>query len=65
MSREAVNAKKRGRPEVDSEAVTVRLPRDLLTVIDAWREEQTIAPKRPDVLRLALVEWAKGKGIWK
>lgn len=55
----------RGRPRVDSEPMSLRIPRYLLDAIDRWRDEQLIPPKRVDILRVALVEWLKGKGVLK
>lgn len=65
MARTPNNAKKRGRPEIDSEPVTVRLPRELLVALDEWRGDQPIAPTRPDVLRFALVGLLKKDGKLK
>jgi hypothetical protein len=44
----------RGRPTVDSEAVTVRLVRDALTRLDDWRREQPDLPSRPEAIRRLL-----------
>ena len=61
MTNSSKNDKKRGRPKIDSEPITLRLPADLMGELDEWRDEQPIPPKRADVLRFALVEWLKGK----
>lgn len=45
-----------GRPPVDTEPVTVRLPRDLLNAIEAYRREQDVIPTRPEAIRQLLVE---------
>jgi hypothetical protein len=55
----------RDRPEVDSEPITLRLPRDLMGALDGWRDGQPIPPKRADVVRFALVEWLKRQGVLK
>lgn len=55
----------RGRPRVDSEPISLRIPRYLLDALDEWRVEQLIPPKRVDVVRVALIEWLKGKGVLK
>jgi metal-responsive CopG/Arc/MetJ family transcriptional regulator len=47
---------KRGRPSVDTEQVTVRLPRGLLDAIDAFRRDQADLPTRPEVIRRVLAE---------
>jgi hypothetical protein len=65
MTNSLKNVKKRGRPGVDSEPITFRLPRDLLNALDEWRDKQPIPPKRADVLRVSLVEWLKGEGVLK
>jgi Arc/MetJ-type ribon-helix-helix transcriptional regulator len=62
MTNASKNTKKRGRPQVDSEPITLRLPSDLMASLDEWREGQPIPPKRADVVRFALVEWLKTKG---
>lgn len=43
--------KQMGRPTVDSEAVTVRLLREMITQIDNWRREQPDIPTRPEAMR--------------
>lgn len=65
MTTSSKNTKKRGRPSVDSAPITLRLPANLMGALDEWRDEQPIPPKRADVLRFALVEWLKGKGVLK
>ncbi|WP_082714853.1 ribbon-helix-helix protein, CopG family [Falsirhodobacter sp. alg1] len=49
--------KKRGRPPIDSEAVNLRLPRDLIESIDKRRRDEPDLPTRPEMIRRALVEW--------
>lgn len=43
--------KPRGRPAVGSTAINLRLPPDLLAALDAWREGQQDAPRRPEAVR--------------
>jgi hypothetical protein len=43
--------KSRGRPPVESEAVTVRMATDALREIDNWRREQDDLPGRPEAIR--------------
>lgn len=57
--------KKRGRPEVNSVPLTLRLPPDLIEALDEWRAEQPVPPNRADVLRIALVDWLRDKGYLK
>jgi len=48
-----------GRPSIDSEAVNVRLTRDMLTMLDDWRRDQTDLPNRPEAIRRILSEHFK------
>jgi metal-responsive CopG/Arc/MetJ family transcriptional regulator len=49
--------KKTGRPRVDSEAVNVRLEREMLDTIDAWIAAQPDPkPTRPEAIRRILSE---------
>lgn len=43
-----------GRPKVDTEQITVRLPRELLDALDALRKEQDDPPTRPEMVRRVL-----------
>lgn len=48
------NARKKsivGRPKIDSEEVSVRMKREQLDAIDAWRADQSDAPGRPEAVR--------------
>lgn len=61
-----MHAKKvrRGRPPVDTEQVAVRLPRDLLDVLDQVIASD-INPKptsRPDAIRMIVRQWAETTG---
>jgi hypothetical protein len=50
----AVNSAKKpvkGRPVVDSEAVNVRIERDMLGALDDWRRGQSDLPSRPEAIR--------------
>lgn len=49
--------KKRGRPSVDSEAVNLRLPRELIDAIDERRRIEPDLPTRPEMIRRALLQW--------
>ena len=52
----------RGRPEVDTEQVAVRMPRDLLDGIDAFSAEEPDKPGRPEALRRIVRDWLIGHG---
>jgi hypothetical protein len=57
------NVKKfRGRPPVESEAVTVRIASDALREIDDWRREQEDLPGRPEAIRRLVERGLKAKG---
>ncbi|ARC36764.1 ribbon-helix-helix protein, CopG family [Paracoccus yeei] len=49
--------KTRGRPSVDSEAINLRLPRELIEAIDDRRRVEPDLPTRPEMIRRALVQW--------
>jgi metal-responsive CopG/Arc/MetJ family transcriptional regulator len=53
--------KKRGRPHVDSEAINLRLPRELIEAIDNRRRGEPDLPTRPEMIRRALIEWLEMK----
>lgn len=44
-------------PKKDTEALTVRLPRDLIEAIDDRRRQEKDLPTRPEMIRRALVQW--------
>jgi hypothetical protein len=46
-----IKKSKRGRPTVESEAVTVRIATPALTEIDDWRRKQDDLPGRPEAIR--------------
>jgi hypothetical protein len=46
-----VKNSKRGRPSVDSEAITVRMTVDALHTLDDWRRKQEDLPGRPEAIR--------------
>ncbi len=48
--------KRMGRPRVDSEAITVRVRRDVLDWLDAERAKLEPQPTRPEMIRLFLEE---------
>ncbi|MCT4334907.1 ribbon-helix-helix domain-containing protein, partial [Paracoccus sp. YLB-12] len=44
-------------PKKDTEALTVRLPRELIEAIDDRRRLEKDLPTRPEMIRRALVQW--------
>ncbi|MCP1969690.1 hypothetical protein [Bradyrhizobium elkanii] len=46
-----IKKSKRGRPTVESEAVTVRMTHDALQNLDDWRRKQADLPGRPEAIR--------------
>lgn len=45
-----------GRPKSDTEAITLRLPRNLIEQLDDLRREQKDIPTRPEMIRRILLE---------
>jgi metal-responsive CopG/Arc/MetJ family transcriptional regulator len=54
--------KKMGRPPVDTEAVTVRLPRDLIASLDDARRIDPEMPTRQEIIRRVLTDWQSTQG---
>ncbi|WPZ29176.1 ribbon-helix-helix protein, CopG family [Sulfitobacter sp. OXR-159] len=48
--------KKMGRPKLDTEAVTLRLPREMIDAIDDRRRVEPDLPTRPEMIRRLLAE---------
>lgn len=48
-------------PKKDTEALTLRLSRDLIDAIDDRRRLERDLPTRPEMIRRALVEWLEDK----
>ena len=46
-----------GRPKVDSEAVMVRMQREMLDQLDNVRRNEADIPTRPEMLRRIFNEW--------
>jgi len=44
-------------PKKDTEAITLRLPRDMIDAIDDQRRLEPDLPTRPEMIRRALVQW--------
>lgn len=55
--------KTRGRPTVDSEAVNVRLPAQILRGIEAYAEKTGEQIGRPEAIRRILAEFLKRRGL--
>lgn len=49
--------KKRGRPPVDSQEVSVRMERRLIEAVDEWRDGQPDALTRPEAVRRILTRF--------
>jgi hypothetical protein len=65
MAKNQDSEKRRGRPEVDSEPITVRVERDRITAIDNAMRDIPEIPSRPHILRIALDFWLRAKGYLK
>ena len=44
-------------PKKDTEAITLRLPRDMVDAIDDQRRLEADLPTRPEMIRRALAQW--------
>jgi metal-responsive CopG/Arc/MetJ family transcriptional regulator len=44
-------------PKKDTEALTLRLPRELIEMIDDRRRAELDLPTRPEMIRRALIQW--------
>ena len=49
-------------PKKDTEALTVRLPRDMIAQIDDVRRGEEDIPTRPEMIRRILQDWLETKG---
>jgi metal-responsive CopG/Arc/MetJ family transcriptional regulator len=47
------------RDDPGQESITIRVPKDWLDRLDAWREKQAVPPKRGDVIKLAVMQFVK------
>lgn len=56
-----IKKSKRGRPSVESEAVTVRMSVESLQGLDDWRRKQDDLPGRPEAIRRLVERGLKGK----
>lgn len=48
---------KMGRPRTDTEAVNLRLPREMIEALDDLRRLEPDLPTRPEMIRRALAQW--------
>jgi metal-responsive CopG/Arc/MetJ family transcriptional regulator len=53
---------KTGRPAVDTDAITVRVSREVIEALDAFRKDEADLPTRPEGIRRMLIEALKDKG---
>jgi len=56
---------KKGRPRLDTQAVNLRLPRELIEAIDDLRRIEPDMPTRPEMIRRGLIEWLESKSSTK
>jgi metal-responsive CopG/Arc/MetJ family transcriptional regulator len=47
----------KGRPVVDSEAISLRLPRELLDAVDELRRQERDLPARPEMIRRMMIKF--------
>lgn len=57
------NKRKKGRPAVDTEAVNLRLPREIIDAIEEYRRKQRDIPTRPEAIRQMLQSWLQNNGF--
>ncbi|WP_281982466.1 ribbon-helix-helix protein, CopG family [Thalassorhabdomicrobium marinisediminis] len=48
-----------GRPKRDTEAVTLRLPKEMIESLDDARRNEADLPTRPEMIRRILAAWAE------
>lgn len=60
-----VKKSKIGRPPVDTEAMTLRLPREIVVALDDFRRNQEDLPNRPEAVRILLRDHLAGLGFLK
>jgi hypothetical protein len=58
-----VKKSKRGRPPIESEAVTVRMATSALRDVDDWRRQQDDLPGRPEAIRRLVELGLKAKSV--
>lgn len=51
---------KMGRPETDTDPVTIRMSRDMIRAIDDYRRSQDDLPTRPEVIRRVMADFLAG-----
>jgi hypothetical protein len=52
---------KSGRPRKDTEALTLRVSREMIGQLDDARRQVQDLPTRPEIVRRILTAWAKGE----
>ena len=50
-------------PRKDTEAVNLRLSREIIEAIDDQRRQEKDLPTRPEMIRRALLEWLRTRGV--
>lgn len=53
---------KKGRPPVESEAINLRLVKDVLVALDAFRKDEHDLPNRPEGVRRLLMQALRERG---
>ena len=52
---------KKGRPSVSSTGIMLRLPDDIIKIIDDIRREEEDLPTRPEMIRRMIKDWIEEK----
>lgn len=65
MSKTPMAPKKLGRPPADTEAITLRLPHEVLEALDAMRQAVEFPPNRQEAIRVLLSQLLRERGYLK
>ena len=61
VKQKVIRMAKMGRPRVEGEAITLRLPSEMLTEIDALRRDDPDLPTRQEIVRRAVKDYLEAK----
>ncbi|OYU20086.1 MAG: hypothetical protein CFE34_01810 [Rhodobacteraceae bacterium PARR1] len=61
VKQKVIRMAKMGRPRVEGEAITLRLPSEMLTEIDALRRDDPDLPTRQEIVRRAVKDYLEAR----
>ena len=61
MSIDGTEKRKRGRPRVESQAIHMRFPMDLIAAVDGYRQQQSDKPSRTEAIRRIILAYLSGE----